>query len=53
LKGNISAAIENLRKAVDLNTDSRVHAKNDPDFAVLEESKEFQDLIGIAAPRHL
>ena len=53
LKGNISAAIENLCKAVDLNTDSRVHAKNDPDFAVLEDSKEFQDLIGIVASRHL
>jgi len=50
LKGNIPEAIENLRKAVELNGDSRVHAKNDSDFAPLESNKEFQELIGVSAP---
>jgi len=52
LKGDVSSAIENLRKAVELNRDSLVHAKNDPDFASLENDKEFLDLIGVPAPRH-
>ena len=51
LKGDVSAAIENLRKAVELNIDSRVHAKNDPDFASLESDKEFLELIGVSASR--
>jgi len=49
LKGDVSAAIENLRKAVELNKDSRVHAKNDPDFAALENNNEFLELIGVSA----
>jgi tetratricopeptide (TPR) repeat protein len=51
LKGDCHAAVENLRKAVDLNRDSLVHAKNDPDFASLEDDKEFLELVGISAPR--
>ena len=53
LKGDVSEAIENLRKAVELNIDSRVHAKNDPDFTVLESNKEFLELIGVSAPRKM
>ena len=53
LKGDISAAIENLRKAVELNIDSRVHAKNDPDFAVLESNMEYMELVGVPASRQL
>jgi len=52
LKGDVPSAVDNLRKAVELNRDSLVHAKNDPDFAPLENNKEFLDLIGVAAPRH-
>lgn len=52
LKGDVSLAVENLRKAVELNNDSLIHAKNDPDFAPLENNKEFLDIIGVAAPRH-
>ncbi|MDR0310929.1 MAG: tetratricopeptide repeat protein [Acidobacteriota bacterium] len=52
LKGDVSKAIENLRQAMKLNDDSRVHAKNDPDFAALESNKEFQELIGISVPRY-
>ena len=51
LKGNVHAAIENLRKAVELNGESRVHAKNDPDFAVLESHTEFLEMVGGSASR--
>jgi len=51
LKGDAPVAVENLRKAVELNRDSLVHAKNDPDFAPLENNKEFLELIGVPAPR--
>ena len=52
LKGDGPAAVENLRKAVELNRDSLVHAKNDPDFTSLENNKEFLELLGIPASRH-
>ena len=51
MKGSVHEAIENLRKAVELNRDSRVHAKNDSDFAMLENNTEFQELIGVPPPR--
>jgi len=40
------AAIQNLRKAIELNEDNRVYAKNDPDFSSLYSLKEFIDLVG-------
>jgi len=52
LKGDVPLAVENLRKAVELNRGSLIHAKNDPDFAPLENNREFLDLIGLTAPRH-
>jgi len=52
LKGNVPAAIENLRKAVELNRDSRIHAKNDPDFAALGSHTEFLELVGAPASRY-
>ena len=52
LKGDGSAAVENLRKAVELNRDSLVYAKNDPDFVSLESNKEFLELVGITVTRH-
>ena len=51
LKGDTSAAIENLRKAVDLNRDSWVHAKSDPDFVTLADCAEFLELVGAYDPR--
>jgi tetratricopeptide (TPR) repeat protein len=47
LKGELSESVKNLRKAVGLNEDSRIHAKNDPDFAILETHKEFIELVGL------
>jgi len=47
MKGNAAESIENLRKAVELNEDSRIYAKNDSDFASLQTKKEFADLVGI------
>jgi tetratricopeptide (TPR) repeat protein len=50
MKGDFVKAIENLRKAVELNEDSRIYAKNDVDFSALQAKKEFADLIGINQP---
>jgi tetratricopeptide (TPR) repeat protein len=46
-KGELAQSIENLRKAIALNEDSRVYAKNDDDFAALLLKKEFAELVGI------
>ncbi len=47
MKGDLANAIENLRKAIELNEDSRIYAKNDSDFSALQTKKEFVDLIGL------
>jgi tetratricopeptide (TPR) repeat protein len=48
MKGDLAESLENLRKAVELNEDSRIYAKNDSDFAVLQAKKEFGELVGIS-----
>jgi tetratricopeptide (TPR) repeat protein len=50
MNGNIAGSLENLRKAVELNEDSRVYAKNDADFSVLQSKKEFTELVGMNQP---
>ena len=47
MKGDVEESIKNLRKAVELNEDSRIYAKNDSDFSSLQTQKEFQELIGL------
>jgi tetratricopeptide (TPR) repeat protein len=47
MKGDLVRSIENLRKAIALNEDSRIYAKNDGDFSALQSKKEFADLVGI------
>jgi tetratricopeptide (TPR) repeat protein len=47
MKGDLGESIENLRKAVELNEDSRIYAKNDADFSALQTRKEFAELIGM------
>jgi tetratricopeptide (TPR) repeat protein len=46
-KGDIAKSIESLRKAVALNEDSRIYAKNDADFSVLQTESEFAELVGV------
>jgi tetratricopeptide (TPR) repeat protein len=50
MKGDLAQSLENLRKAVELNEDSRVYAKNDADFSALQSKKEFAELVGINQP---
>lgn len=47
-RGDVEAALEALRSAVEANEANRVYAKNDPDFVPLRVHKEFQELV---APR--
>lgn len=50
MKGDLADSIKNLQKAVELNDESRVYAKNDSDFAALQSKKDFAELLGIASP---
>jgi tetratricopeptide (TPR) repeat protein len=50
MKGDLAESLDNLRKAVALNEDSRVYAKNDSDFSALQSKKEFAELVGISQP---
>jgi tetratricopeptide (TPR) repeat protein len=47
MKGDLLESIKNLRKAVELNEDSRIYAKNDSDFSALQTQKEFLELVGL------
>ena len=47
MKGDLANSLENLRKAIELNEDSRVYAKNDSDFSALQTMREFAELVGI------
>jgi tetratricopeptide (TPR) repeat protein len=47
MKGDLANSIEHLRKAIELNEDSRFYAKNDSDFSALQTMKEFAELVGI------
>ncbi len=47
LMGDPARALENLRKAVELNEANRVYARNDADFNSLHENRQFADLVGM------
>ena len=49
-KGEVDKAIQNLRKAVELNEDSRIYAKNDADFVTLQTAPEFVELVSMNQP---
>lgn len=49
-KGDAAPALENLRRAVTLNEDSRIYAKNDADFEALQKDCAFAELLGIHPP---
>jgi tetratricopeptide (TPR) repeat protein len=50
MKGDLAKSLQNLRKAVELNEDSRIYAKNDADFSALQTQKEFVELVGLNQP---
>ena len=50
LKGDIVAALLNLQKAVELNEENRIFAKNDEDFTPLHGHREFSELTGWNQP---
>ena len=45
LRGDIEAALTNLRQAIDLEPGSRNLAKHDPEFRILYEDPRFADLV--------
>jgi len=51
LKGEPEAALECLKKAIDINEDNRVYAKNDSDFACLQDRADFSALLGLNPAR--
>jgi len=50
MNGNLIESMENLRKAVELNEDSKIYAKNDDDFAALQTQQDFIELVGLGLP---
>ena len=47
MKGDVSEAIITLKKAIELNEDNRVYARNDGDFNSLHTRNEFVGLVGM------
>ncbi len=45
LTGEADAAMENLKVAIDLRPENRYHARNDEDFAFLQEDPRFTELL--------
>jgi tetratricopeptide (TPR) repeat protein len=50
VKGDTTEAVRHLQKAIELNEENRVFAKNDSDFSSLHGRKEFSDLVGWCQP---
>lgn len=50
MKGNLAESMENLRRAVELNEDSKIFAKNDDDFSALHSQRDFIELVGLGLP---
>jgi tetratricopeptide (TPR) repeat protein len=48
--GDTAEAVRHLQKAVELNEENRIFAKNDSDFSSLHGQKEFSDLVGWCQP---
>jgi len=47
MRGEFDASMKNLRKAIELNEDSRIYARNDEDFSDFLENEEFGELVGL------
>ena len=50
MKGDTAQALNNLEKAIELNEENRVYAKNDSDFTSLHGEKKFSELVGWSQP---
>jgi tetratricopeptide (TPR) repeat protein len=50
MKGDTAQALHNLQKAIEINEENRVYAKNDSDFTSLHGEKEFGELVGWNQP---
>jgi tetratricopeptide (TPR) repeat protein len=50
MKGDPVEAVRNLQKAIELNEENRIFAKNDSDFTPLHGLREFSDLVGWSQP---
>lgn len=50
MNGDTEQALHNLKKAIELNEENRVYAKNDSDFTSLHGEKEFGELVGWNQP---
>jgi tetratricopeptide (TPR) repeat protein len=48
LKQDVREAIQSLQRAIELNEDNRIYARNDSDFSQLHTDQEFADLIGLS-----
>ncbi len=46
-KGSIPEAIGSLKRAIELNSDNRIYAKNESDFSSLHNNRDFADLVGM------
>jgi len=45
LTGEADSAMENLKQAIALRPENRYHARNDEDFAFLQDDPRFTDLL--------
>ena len=50
MKGDAREAVASLRRAVELNDENKIFAKNDADFSSLHSQREFAELVGITSP---
>jgi len=50
MKGQVGNAVEHLRRAVALNEENRIFAKNDPDFTTLIAQSEYGEILGPGQP---
>ena len=50
MNGSLTESMESLRRAVELNEDSKIYAKNDDDFSALQTQQDFMELVGLGLP---
>jgi tetratricopeptide (TPR) repeat protein len=48
MSGRQDAALSYLRRSIELNDQNRVYAKNDTDFSMLHDNRDFAELVGLS-----